>query len=391
MRTTLIIFTFLSLISCNSKDEKKIVTAETKQKYEVIGSYFLTFGQNNSIRTIKNNDDSTYSFKIEADNYPEITEFITVKINSEGDTISTSPSTPFDLPINYIRFGNYYYELNTDRRTMGGFTKDYLNKYDKNWNIIWSRNINKPKMPSSGSVFSITDDNEILYISNEYQPNTTKKNLATRRFSLNGKLISEKSITSELESDPVSMMKTDKHHYFLISSESENGRNPINISIKKINSKGDVIWVKKQTYFNIKQSAITRNGDILLYGSEFSDSEKEKCYTFLKVMLLDKNANLKWQKELKKNYSAYAGNFLETKNNNFLFSSSVMPKKDRYEYPYLFELNNNGKFTFEQKFDFHLGMNAVPFILHSKDQITMIVEKNVGNFEDVIQVEKLSK
>lgn len=62
----------------------------------------------------------------------------------------------------YIELDDCYYVVTTDLRTMGGYTKDILSKYDKDWKPLWSKKINTPKLPDGVTVLTITKNNEIL-------------------------------------------------------------------------------------------------------------------------------------------------------------------------------------------------------------------------------------
>jgi len=292
--TAVIILTLLILVSCNGQVKQNDCVEETKSKYQDINEYSISFGEHNSILDCKPTDDNNYLLFIYAasiENFPPKRDFYILKINSAGDTINSLPINFENFYTNYIEFDEFYYVVDTDRRTMGGYTKDFLNKCDKNWKLIWS---------------------------------------------------------------------------------------------------------KKYPHFYPQQTILTNNGNFVFYGSNDSpDDEQEIHHHYLKIIALDKDGNLKWQKDIKQNYDEKAGNVLETKDGNFLFSSTITPIKNKGRIAYIFELNTNGNLTFERKFEYPVGINSVPYIIRAKGQITMIGQKWIGKFgepfKDVIQITKLTE
>ena len=85
---------------------------------------------------------------------------------------------------------------------------------------------------------------------------------------------------------------------------------------------------------------------------------------------------------------------IETKDGHFLFSSFIIPTKDNREYTYLFELDENGDMTYENKFEYSLGTQSIPLLLKGNEQVIMISQKWIGKFgepfHDIILLTKLS-
>jgi hypothetical protein len=82
----------------------------------------------------------------------------------------------------------------------------------------------------------------------------------------------------------------------------------------KLTQKGDTIWAKKHPNFYPSQTILSSNGDLIFYGSNYSPIEERKThYCYLKIIVLDEEGNLKWQKDIKQNYYESPGNFIETK------------------------------------------------------------------------------
>ena len=142
------------------------------------------------------------------------------------------------------------------------------------------------------------------------------------------------------------------------------------------------------------QTVLSSNGDLVFYGSNYSPIEEQKThYHYLKIIVLDEEGNLKWSKETKQNYYEKPGNLIETKEGNYLFSSTITPIKDKGDRAYIFELNRNGELTFERKFEYSVGISSVPYLIRTEGQITMIGQKWIGKFgepfNDIFYITKL--
>ncbi|MFY8188164.1 MAG: hypothetical protein ACOVLC_09415 [Flavobacterium sp.] len=164
----------------------------------------------------------------------------------------------------------------------------------------------------------------------------------------------------------------------------------------KLTQKGDTIWTRKHPHFYSKQTMLTSNEDLVFYGSNYSPiAEQKNTYHYLKIIVLDKAGNLKWQKDIKQNYYESAGNFIETKDGNCLFSSTITSIKDQGDRAYIFELNRNGDLTFERKFEYPVGIGSIPYLIRTEGQITMIGQKWIGKFgepfKDIIHLTKLTE
>ena len=396
--TVITILTLLTLVSCNGQEKQNNRDKKTERQYEEISESSISFGGHNSILDYKPTADKNHLLYLRTSQQNKIhkDDFYFLKISPKGDSISSLPISFENSLTDYIELAEFYYVVTTDLSTMGGYTKDFLNKYDKNWKLIWSKKIDKPKYPDGSTVLTITRNNEILLIANEFIPNTTKIGISIRRYNLDGKLISENLMLTKGHSNPISIIKSADNNYYLTAEQYDQNANINSLWLMKLTQKGDTIWTKKYPHFYSRQTILTTNGDLLFYGSNYSPTEEQKThYHYLKIIKLDKEGNLQWQKEIKQNYYEMPGSILETKDGSYLFSSTITPIKDKGDTAYMFELNKNGDLTFERKFEYSVGISSVPFLIRTEGQITMIGQKWIGKFgdpfHDIIQVTKLTE
>jgi hypothetical protein len=395
MKTTAItILAFLTLTFCKGQEKKNDNINDKKLKYEGLGDTTFSLGGNVSILDCKPTKDQNYRIYIRTNPKDNIHlqdhSFLT--IGAKGDSIAHIPIIFQHFLTDYIELDDCFYVVTTDRKTMGGYTKDFLSKYDKNWRLIWIKKIDKPKYPSGNSVLRLTNNNELILISDEYQPKTSNVGISIRRYNLNGKMISEKLILTKRHSNPISIIPTFDSNFYLTAEQYDQAENTNSLWLFKLTQKGDTIWTKKYPHFYPRQTVLSSNGDLVFYGSNYSPIEDQnKHYHYLKIIVLDIDGNLKWQKDIKQNYYEKAENFIETKNGNFLFSSTITPIKDKGERAYIFELNSNGDLTFERKFEY--SIHNVPYLIRTEGQITMIGQKWIGKFgepeNDIFYITKL--
>lgn len=399
MKTTAItILTLLTLASCNGQVKQIDRAEETKPKYQDISESSVSFGGHNSILDCKPTADNNYLLYLRTNPNDNIykQDFYFLKINPKGDSLNSLPISFEHFLTDYIELDEFYYVVTTDLRTMGGYTKDFLSKYDKNWKLIWSKKIDKPKYPDGSTVLTLTKNNEILLIANEFIPKTTKIGISVRRYNLDGKLISENLMLTKAHSNPISIIPTSDSNFYLTAEQYDQTENINSLWLMKLTQTGDTIWTKKYPHFYSRQTILTSTGNLVFYGSNYSPSDEQKIhYHYLKIIMLDKDGNLKWQKDIKQNYYERAGNLIETKDGNYLFSSTITPIKDKGDRAYIFELSKNGNLTFERKFEYSAGISSVPHLIRTEGQITMIGQKWIGKFgepfKDVVQITKLTE
>lgn len=399
MKITLIaILTLLTLVSCCGQEKQSASDKKKELPYEEKGEFSISMGVHNSILDYKQTSENNYLLYLRANREDNIHEydFYLLKISPKGDSIISLPISFAKLLTDYIELENFYYVVTTDRRTMGGYTKDFLNKYDKNWKLIWTKKIDKPKYPEGSTVLTLTKNNEILLIANEFIPKTTKIGISFRRYNLEGKLISENLILTKRYSNPISIIKANDSNFYLTAEQYDRTTNINSLWLMKLTQKGDTIWTKKYPHFYSRQTILTSSGDLLFFGSNYAPTEEqETLYHYLKIIYIDKEGDLKWQKDIKQNYYENPGNVLETKDGNYLFSSTITTIKDKGDRAYLFELNKKGDLTFERKFTYSVGISSVPIIIRTEGQISMIGQKWIGKFgepfHDIIQITKLKE
>ena len=383
-------------ISCIGQDTGTNIE-RSRLKYKIKSETTFSLGYHNRILSLKDIQDGNYLLDIQVvdpGGLPTNYKDFLVKINQEGDTVETKQIiTPNEFPSSYIEFGNYYYGIRIDSRTMGGYSKDFLNKYDKNWNLIWSKNINKPKWPDGNTIIRLIKNNRLLVIANEWKSNN-HQGITISKYDLNGSLISSKLLSENIHCNPISI--TQSNNSYFLTADKYNDKTHVNsLWMIKLNTDGDTIWSKTYQDFYPKQTILTAKNELVIYGSNYPSFEsKNENSEFLKVLMLDSNCNLKWQKEINRNWYESSGNMIETKDGHFLFSSFIIPTKDNREYTYLFELDENGDMTYENKFEYSLGTQSIPLLLKGNEQVIMISQKWIGKFgepfHDIILLTKLS-
>lgn len=397
MKTAVItILAFLTLTSCKGQEKKNDSLNDKELKYEVVGNTTFSLGSHVSILDCKPTIDKYFRIYLRTNQKDDIHKknYSFLTIGSKGDSISHIPIFFQYALTDYIELADCFYVVTTDRRTMGGYTKDFLNKFDKNWRLIWIKNIDKPKHPSGNSILRLTNKNELILISDEYQPKTSNVGISIRLYNLVGKIISEKLILTKGHSNPISIIPTTDSNFYLTAEQYDLESNINSLWLMKLTQKGDTIWTKKYPRFYPRQTVLSSNGNLVLYGSNHSLIEDEKTYyQYLKIIVLDEEGNLKWSKDLKQNYYEQPGNLVETKEGNYLFSSTITPVKDKGDRAYIFELNRNGDLTYERQFEY--SIHNVPYLIRAEGQITMIGQKWIGKFgdpfNDIFYITKLTE
>jgi hypothetical protein len=391
--TILTLFTLASCIGHVKQNDSAI-----KTKYQVISESTISLGSHNSILDIKPTIDNNYLLYLRTtpkDN-PYKQDFYFLKISPTGDSLKSLPIRFEHFLTDYIELDGFFYVVTTDIRTMGGDTKDILSKYDKNWVLIWVKKIEKPKYPDGSTVLTLTKNKEILLIANEFIPNTTKSGISIRRYNLEGELISENFMLTKDNSNPISITSSSDANFYLTAEQYDQSENINSLWLMKLSQKGDTIWTKKYPHFYSRQTALTSNGDLVFYGSNFSSIEEQNNnYEYLKIIVLNKDGDFKWQRDIKQNYYERAGNFIVTKDGNYLFASTITPIKDKGDKAFVFELTKNGELTFERKFEYTIGISSVPYLIKTKGQVTLVGQKWIGQFgepfKDIIQITKLTE
>jgi hypothetical protein len=376
------LFTIFTIITCNAQVADSS-NSSFENKYQVHSEKVFSLGFNNRILSHREIQDGNYLLSIQVNDYGGIYNYkdFFVKINQEGDSAGAKRIISSNqFPSNYIECGNYYYGIKIDSRTMGGYSKDFLNKYDKNWNLIWTKNINKPKWPDGNTILTLLKNSRILVIANEFK-SKNHQGISISKYDLKGTLISSKLLSGDVHCNPISILATKDNNYFLTADKYDDKTKANSLWMIKLNTDGDTIWSKVYPNFYPKQTILTSKNEIVVYGSNYASGEgNNKMCEFLKVLMLDNNCNLKWQREINKNWYERPGNMIETKDGHFLFSSSITPIKDNGEFAYLFELDSNGNKIYENKFDYSLGIQSTPIILQGIKQIIMVSQKWIGRF-----------
>lgn len=386
----------MTLTSCKGQEKNNDIVIDKKLKYEELGDTTFSLGGYVSILDYKPTIDKNFRFYLRTNPKDDIhkQEHSFLTIGAKGDSISHIPFQFQHFLTDYIELEDCFYVVTTDRRTMGGYTKDFLNKYDKNWRLIWTKNIDKPKYPSGNSILRLTNNNELIMISDEYQPKTSNVGISIRLYNLDGKIISEKLILTKGHSNPISIIPATDSNFYLTAEQYDRESNINSLWLMKLTQKGDTIWTKKHAHFYPQQTVLSSNGDLVFYGSNYSPIEEQKThYHYLKIIVLDEEGNLKWNKDIKQNYYEKPGNLIETKEGNYLFSSTITPIRDKGDRAYIFELNKSGDLTYGRHFEY--SIHNVPYLIRTEGQITMIGQKWIGKFgdpfNDIFYITKLNE
>ncbi|MBK8808126.1 MAG: hypothetical protein IPO21_16430 [Bacteroidales bacterium] len=364
----------LFLFSCVPKTDTDRCEAklESESKLKEICRDTISFGSENSIRSFKLNIDTTSCFFINSNIFDTISKHSIhfLRLSSQGKVVEKFPVKFQSVIMDYIENDECFFAISTDRSTMGGPSVDYLCKYDKKWKLLWINEIASGMPPCSKSIITIGSNNEILVISD------IKKNcsgLVFYRFSLDGKKISERYFRTDNMCSPFTLMQSNDANYYLTASLYEAHSHSSLLWLLKIDLFGDTIWTKKYPDFYPNYAIFTKSSDLLFYGSNYSNkSDSSSGNMYIKIISTDLSGNVKWINEIKQNYSEYPGNVVELENDNFLFSSSIIPHKDSSHFSYLFVLNSNGILLSEKKFNFSIGRISVPIIVNSDNGISML-------------------
>lgn len=374
-------------LTCFCQDEK--IEFNTSDRYSIISQYTLSYGRDNRIVILQKDNTEKFDLilNVEQDNIKDV-EYgyginYNIKISPNGDTLYKKIIWFKNFQPTYIEREDCYFVVSSDGNLVD-YSKSYLSKCDKNWNLLWTKSIGKPQFPCGNTVLSYTSNNELLFISEEIQnPGNSKSiyGISIKRFNLSGKLIQEKFYKKKQYSDPVSLIETYDKNYLITASTSY--REKSDLWLIKINSFGDTLWTRVVNDFSPSITKELKDSSIILYGRDYCWPESAPLSSmFLKIIKVSKTGSLIWEKVINENYYEIEGNFIELSNGNCLFSSSVEPVKDNGEKAYIFELDKSGNKVYDKRFEFSLGIWGVPFLIMGENQITMISQKRIGNFGD---------
>jgi len=396
--STIAILIILSLISCNQQDDSKINDSQLSHLHLTFG-----IGFNNYINLYKKTNNNKQLFHLITHSWKDSTsstenEYF-VKTNQDGTlfNIKNISITEGQQLSDFIDVDDYYYVITTAIRTMNGFTKDYLNKYDKNCKLIWTKKIETPKLPDWSTVLSTTKNKELIVISNWFTPNSSsissRTGIVFRIFDLNGNMKSERVIKEYGDCcKPVSLIKSNDNNYFLTVNPDMtyfHGRDTnAYITLFKLNDNGDILWTKEFADFYPKQTIETKDSELVLFGAGFSEKHNQH---YLKIIFLDNKGFIKWEKKINKYYCEEPVNMIVTKQGNLLFTSDVMSVEYDGTFGHLFKFDRKGKFIFDR----YLTPLHNNIILQGKEEIFMLSLKrnkeSTSNFANLLQLEQIAE
>lgn len=389
MKKAIIIICILTtFFACSQQNH-----SDKKEQYKNNKEYALTLNKRHTVINVEKTKNNHYrSYVLASDeNYNQNYYFL--EFDSKGDFLDSIPIL-FDAPLmDYIEHGNHYYVLSADMETEGHYQKNILYKFDKKWKQIWSVNSNHLRRDDGSATFTITPENEILLISNKFILNTDKEGIVIDRYNLDGEFLSEKFLIEKKYSDPISIVESMDNNYFLTGMKYDEKTEVNFLWLLKINAQGDTIWTKSYPDFYPKETIVSSNGDLVFYGSNYAEIEEQKNnYHYLKIIVLDKEGNKKWGKEIKQNYYEDPLQLIENKKGNYLFLSKITPVKDKGDFTYLFEMNKEGNLEMEKKIE---NIGEIKCLFETENQQVLLGTKKVNAQGippyDKIQVVKLVK
>ncbi|MDJ1496164.1 hypothetical protein QNI19_24720 [Cytophagaceae bacterium DM2B3-1] len=393
MKSLLVSVIIFLLVSACAKQEKETQSKDSqkgKQKYQKIRERTVSFGYDNDIISYKKTNDNNFLFYIKVDpqkvNTKEEAErnvrYYFLKVNPQGDTISSIPVS-FEYHLgNYVESEDSYYVITTALLNGGKYTRDFLNRYDKHWKLIWSRRIDKPKRADISTVLTLTPNKELLVIGNQWNRKYKMNGLTIMRFTLDGKMLTEKFIPAEKRSNPVSLIPSADGTYFLTTWKYHpTYKYPYNLLwLLKLNQQGDTLWTKTYTDLYPGPTLLTCKGDLVCYGRQIVSPYGQDIYSF-KVVVLDQTGNIKWQKVFFRHAYLGTGDIVESSNGNYLFTGVVHPLATSEGSGSLFELNKKGDLVYQKEFEYDYIRDGVPFLVESEKQLLLITEDQIDRFK----------
>ena len=218
-----------------------------------------------------------------------------------------------------------------------------------------------------------------------YSKITKKSFQVFEKRDLEGNLISSKklAIPSTVTWTPNNIIQTSDHN-FLLTSTTYYHREDVNyhLDLVKLNQNGELIWTNKRNVIEPKQTLVKSNGDLIIYGNIYDTCKK--CKTFLqsslKVISLDKNGNLLWEKNIHDSENLEACSVAETKDYSLIFSSTINPK-DRMQRAYIFEIDSLGKTIYGKSIDTNPTLQG-SLTLPNSNKITLSITNYTPNWSE---------
>lgn len=280
-------------------------------------------------------------------------EYCFIRLNKNYDTL-LKRFVVFTLPVeSIIETNNCFFVVHSDKSTMGDPSKAFLAKYNRNWKRVWIKNINKDISPDDNIVMTSNSKKELLIFATTYSRKTKKSYQVIEKRDQNGNLIRSTMIKQTLSWTPHNITKTFDNNFLLTCTLFNVEKQKNNLYLMKLNQNGDTVSTKIYGDIYPTQTLIKRNGDYVIYGTNYDRVQDTNGYfkNNLKVMLLNINGNLIWEKTFIKTDNSMAGSVNETNENSLIFSSIINPKLGWIQKNYLFELNSKGEIIYEKVID----------------------------------------
>lgn len=381
----IIILSSISLFFSCKNNHKIPSNNDQNVGFKVIATDSIKFGSSDQICDIRKTIDGNYRMFIyayEENDIPFRLNQFMINLSKEGKEISNQ-KVSFKPPLcDYIELEYEFYTITTLSVTMGkDYSHDYLSKYDKDWNLIWKKEL-KTEIYPAGSSFLLFKNNELTLITDNYNRKEKYYGMSIQKFDLDGEKLSD-DFYQEYNGPRIILKNLGA--YFLFTTVS-NKTDSVVLIKKELN--GPIIWKKNfSSSFAPNQIFETRDYSFILYGTYYKGNGEADLH----IYKIDKNGNELWLKSIDKSYYDQAGQLIEYRN-SFVFSSSVTPLRNNGQYPYLFELDNTGNLVCEKQFDFKVASSSSTYLINNNDTITMISEKWTGErIEYLIRINRLIK
>ncbi len=364
------LFTVLLCISCKRELPKQETVKIETVKYEIKSERHYSFGPDNQIRGLKKSIDGNYYLLARSTQHYSPAPDCLIRFSPSGDSLGVQHLK--DLPGDFIEMSDCFYAIITDRRTMGGSTMDFLNKYDRQWKLLWSKKIKSPKFPDGHTVMELTNKNQLLIISD--QSKRVGQHIIVRKFNLAGNLLAARMYNPHRFNNPVSLIRT-KDHKFLLAAESRSDENT-NCWLAKLDQNGDTVWTREYPDFHVQQALELADSSFLFYGGGYNSATPYlDSHYFLKVLKTDSEGRLLWQKSMDEYYYARPGYMIETPDGHYLFSGDCMTRKDRSISRFLFEMDNHGNLTYSKQLGEQLALDNIPILMRSDQEVIMFSQR----------------
>lgn len=386
---SIILTTFICLL-CKAQSIDSI-----KYKIEVSTEFWGSTNYNWFSNFLKTKD-SCFSLFVTPKNNEKRNQYNFIKLSPSLDT-TYKHFVKFTHPLeDYLETGKAFYTVNSSKTTMGKPDGAYLSKYDKSWAKCWTKKIRNSASTDDNYLLHQATENELLLVTNDWYGRG--QYLAIEKRNLDGKLLFRKEIIDKKFSQEMfSILELKDSSLIIFTNLYDTAKfgERTYLGLLKLNKKGDLIWKKIFSEMILRQTLVTKEEDIVCFGKTYYyEQDSNYDHHHLKVIVINKEGNLKWEKEIKKTRYDDVGSVAETADGNLIFSSTINPKFGWIQKIYLFELNKQGNIVYEKNLDSKSTTSSPIFKSINKEIIlanTWYIPNGFEAHTSKIQFIKLSK